>query len=164
MFVESYEEMLKIVRERIRELHAVAPGSIGDQMQYELLSCTGGGREYLFRCRTFDWMRNGPGTLHGGMCATVVDQAMGFVAYCVKPGEGIAPTVQMQVEYHRPLIPGKDVQIQVKVVAVGKTLMHLSAEAYVQERPEKLCLSATAIYFYQPLRAGTEPGFPKKGS
>ena len=32
MLVESDEEMLKIVRERIRELHAVAPGSIGDQM------------------------------------------------------------------------------------------------------------------------------------
>lgn len=153
MLVESDEQMLESIRERIQELHVVAPGSIGDQMEYELCSCSGGGREYLFRCRTFAWMRNGPGTLHGGMCATIVDQAMGFVAYCIKPGEGIAPTVQMQVEYHRPLFPGKDVLVRVRVVAAGRTLMHLSAEVYREEQPEKLCLSATAIYFYQPPQA-----------
>lgn len=152
MFQATDEQMLASVRDRIRQLHEYAPDSIGDRMDYQLISCTGGGREYFFQCRTFDWMRNAPGTLHGGMCATVVDQAMGFVAYCIKPGEGIAPTVQMQVEYHRPLIPGKEVLVRVQVVSAGKTLMHLSAQAYQADQPDALCLSATGLYYYKPMK------------
>lgn len=141
----------QLVRARIAQLHEIAPGSIGDQMGYEVLACSEDGKTLRMRCRTFDWMRNGPGTLHGGMCATVVDQAMGFVAYCVKPGEGIAPTIQMQVEYHRPLIPGADVLIHVHVVSTTKSLMHLSAEAYLMAEPEKVCLTSSATYFYKAL-------------
>ena len=152
MFQATDEQMLSAVRGRIRQLHEYAPDSIGDRMNYQLLSCTGGGREYLFQCQTFDWMRNAPGTLHGGMCATVVDQAMGFIAYCIKPGEGIAPTVQMQVEYHCPLIPGKEGLVRVQVVSAGKTLMHLSAQAYQADQPDRLCLSATGLYFYKPMK------------
>ena len=135
---------------RIAELHSIAPGSIGDMMGYRLLSWDDGARTYSFSCRTMDWMRNGPGTLHGGMCATVLDQAMGFVAYCAKPGQGTAPTVSMQVTYHRPLIPGEDVQVNVTVLTVTKSLMHLSAEAVRFSEPEKICLSGSGTYFYKP--------------
>ncbi len=137
------------VKNRIGELHEIAPGSIGDQMHYEVLEATED--RVRLRCRTFDWMRNGPGTLHGGMCATVVDQAMGFVAYCIKPGEGIAPTVQMQVEYHRSLIPGEPVIVDVEVVSRTRSLMHLSSRAWRENCLEKLCLTATATYFYKPV-------------
>jgi uncharacterized protein (TIGR00369 family) len=143
-------ELATTVRARIKELHEIAPGSIGDQMCYEVLSSSVDGRTLHMRCRTFDWMRNGPGTLHGGMCATVVDQAMGFAAYCLKPGPGVAPTVQMQVEYHRPLIPGESALVDVHVVSQTKSLMHLSAEAYAENQPEKVCLTASATYFYKP--------------
>ncbi len=136
------------VQDRIAELHRIAPGSIGDLMGYQVLSADAD--TLRLRCKTFDWMRNGPGTLHGGMCATVVDQAMGFVAYCIKPGQGTAPTVQMQVEYHRPLIPGESVLVDVQVVSQTRSLMHLRSEAYPESRPEKVCLTASATYFYKP--------------
>ena len=98
---------------RLASIHVLAPGSIGAQMNYSLVDCDEEAGEYTLLCHTFDWMRNIPGTLHGGMCATVVDQAMGFIAYCLKKEDGIAPTVQMSVDYHRPLIPGEDVLIRV---------------------------------------------------
>ena len=125
----------------------LAPGSIGAQMQYELLECDVSSGVYILLCRTMPWMRNIPGTLHGGMCATVVDQAMGFIAHCVKRGEGTAPTVELQVSYHRPLIPGEDVVVKVRVISVTRTLMRLSSEAYQAAKPEKICLTATATYF-----------------
>lgn len=140
------------VANRIAELGRIAPGSIGDLMAYEVLGSDGEDKVRL-RCKTFEWMRNGPGTLHGGMCATVVDQAMGFVAYCIKPGEGIAPTVQMQVEYHRSLIPGQSVVMDVSVISQTRSLMHLRCEAYQENNPEKVCLTASATYFYKPLQA-----------
>ncbi len=145
----SVESKLGIrVRDRIAELHEIAPGSIGDQMGYEVLESSD--ERVRLRCRTFGWMRNGPGTLHGGMCATVVDQAMGFVAYCIKPGEGIAPTVQMQVEYHRSLTPGEPVVTDVEVVSQTRSLMHLRCRSWREGCPEKVCLTATATYFYKP--------------
>ena len=54
----------------------------------------------------------------------------------------------MQVEYHRPLIPGKEVLVRVQVVSAGKTLMHLSSQAYQADQPDAICLSATGLYFY----------------
>lgn len=141
------DALAEIIRERIRELHTIAPDSIGDRMHYSLLSCDAERGEFRMRCQTEPWMRNGPGTLHGGMCATVVDQAMGFIAYCLKRGEGTAPTVQMSTTYHRPLIPSEDVLIYIRVLSITKSLISLSAEAYRATEPDKLCLSATATYF-----------------
>ena len=132
---------------RLASIHVLAPGSIGAQMNYSLVGCDEDAGEYTLLCHTFDWMRNIPGTLHGGMCATVVDQAMGFIAYCLKKEDGIAPTVQMSVDYHRPLIPGEDVIVKIKVIAVTRTLMRLSSEAYQASNPEKVCLTSTATYF-----------------
>ena len=141
------ENMEQILRDRLAAIHSLAPGSIGDQMHYTLLECDPEAGEYTLLCRTFDWMRNIPGTLHGGMCATVVDQAMGFVAHCVKRGDGTAPTVELQVSYHRPLNPGEDVVVKVKVISITRSLMRLSAQAHQAGKPEKVCLTATATYF-----------------
>ena len=139
----------RLVR-RIAEVGEIAPDSIGDMMEFRVISGKPEAGIYTLRCRTFPWMRNAAGTLHGGMCATIVDQAMGFLAYCAKPGVGRAPTVQLQLSYHRPLIPGEEVDVQVRLVSVSKSLMHLSAEAALTASPEKLCLSASAVYFYKP--------------
>lgn len=135
---------------RLEQLHTLAPGSIGDQLQLELVDCDADAGLYVMRCKTQSWMRNIAGTLHGGMCATLVDQAMGCVAYCAKPGEGTAPTIEMNVTYHRPLIPGEDALIQVRLESVSRHLMHLAAEVFEMSNPDKLCLAATAVYFYKP--------------
>ena len=147
--MNAVSNLSKAIAQRIEELHAVAPGSIGDQMSYRLIDSDDVLGVYTFSCKTMDWMRNGPGTLHGGMCATVVDQAMGFVAYCAKPGQGTAPTVSMQVTYHRPFIPGEDILVKVRVLTVTKSLMHFSAEAMRFSQPDKLCLTSSATYFYK---------------
>ena len=95
-------------------------------------------------------MRNSAGTLHGGLCATILDQAMGFVAHCLKPGEGAAPTVQLAVDYHRPLHPGENVIVKVHVVSVTRSLMNLTVEAVQESNPDKICLSGSGIFFYRP--------------
>lgn len=148
--METANEMAALLRRRLEELRTAAPDSIGAVMDFELLSCDSEVGEYVFRCKTMPWMRNILGTLHGGLCATALDQAMGFVAHCIKPGEGIAPTIQMQVSYHRPLISGEDVIVKVWVVSATRSLMSFRSEAFQASRPEKLCLSGSATYFYKP--------------
>lgn len=148
--METANEMAALLRKRLEELRTAAPDSIGAVMDFELLSCDSEAGEYVFRCKTMPWMRNILGTLHGGLCATALDQAMGFVAHCIKPGEGTAPTIQMQVSYHRPLISGEDVIVKVWVVSATRSLMSFRSEAFQASRPEKLCLSGSATYFYKP--------------
>ena len=138
------------LRVRLEQLHTLAPGSIGDQLMLELVDCDPVAGVYTMRCQTQPWMRNIAGTLHGGMCATLVDQAMGCVAYCAKPGEGIAPTIEMNVNYHRPLIPGEDALIRIRLQSVTKHLIHLASEVYSVKNPEKLCLASTAVYYFKP--------------
>ena len=103
--------------------------------------------DIVMTCETLPWMRNSAGTLHGGLSATILDQAMGFVSCCLKEGEGIAPTVQMSIAYHRPLHPGKQVIVKVHVVSVTHSLMNLTAEAFQASSPEKVCLSGSGMYF-----------------
>lgn len=148
--METANEMAALLRRRLEELRTAAPDSIGAVMDFELLSCDSEAGEYVFRCKTMPWMRNILGTLHGGLCATALDQAMGFVAHCIKPGEGTAPTIQMQVSYHRPLISGEDVIVKVWVVSATRSLMSFRSEAFQASRPEKLCLSGSATFFYKP--------------
>ncbi|MBQ7416069.1 MAG: PaaI family thioesterase [Oscillospiraceae bacterium] len=143
--------MLEQVRKWLNRLHEVAPGSAGDRLYLEALEYDQSSKEFLLRSRSEDWMRNAHGTLHGGLCATIADQAMGSVACCFKQGEGIIPAIELHLNYHRPLMPGEDVLIRVRPVSVTKTLIHMSAQLYRQSAPEKLCVSASATYFYKEM-------------
>lgn len=138
------------VKAWLARLHEVAPGSIGDQLGLEVLDYHQERQEVLLRSRSELWMRNAHGTLHGGLCATIADQAMGSVACCFKQGEGIIPAIELHLNYHRPLIPGEGVLIRVRKVAVTKTLIHMAADLYRESAPEKLCISSSATYFYKP--------------
>lgn len=134
---------------RLAELHTAAPDSIGDLLHFELLESNGEG-EYLLRCATLPWMRNPAGTLHGGICATVLDQAMGLIAYCVKPGPGFAPTIEMQVSYIRPVLMGQSLLTRVHVTSVTSSLIRLRCELMMEGLPDRVCVTGSAVYFYKP--------------
>ena len=141
--------MEQLLHQRMRKIQTAAPGSVGDMLQLKLVSCDEERNEYTFRSRTDHWMRNIAGTLHGGMCATIMDQTMGLVAYCCKPGEGIAPTIEFQLSYHRPLIPGEDVLVCVQILSITRSLIRLRAEASLASSPERICLTGSGTYFYK---------------
>lgn len=142
--------MENLIRERLALLHEVAPDSIGDLLRLELVSADEEKGEYRLQAQTQGWMRNAAGILHGGIGATLVDQAMGAIAYCKMPGTGTAPTIELSVSYHRPLIPGEAVDLLVRTLSVTRTLMRFECRAYQAGDPERLCVSSTATYYYKP--------------
>lgn len=135
------------VRASIEGLHRKAPGSIGDLMEFQVLEENREKGIYTLRCKTEPWMRNALGTLHGGMGATVVDQAMGFVAYSYMTGPGTAPTIQMQLNYHRPMVPGAEAIVRVHVISVSRTLISMTCEASMASDPDRICITASATSF-----------------
>ena len=138
-------DLAEKVRRRIAQVDASIPGSIAEMLRFEVVGEDKG--DIVMTCGTMPWMRNSAGMLHGGLCATILDQAMGFVSCCLKEGNDIAPTVQMSISYHRPLHPGKQVIVKVHVVSVTHSLMNLTAEASQATCPEKICLSGSGMYF-----------------
>lgn len=138
-------DLAEKVRRRIAQVDANNPGSIAEMLRFEVVGEDKG--DIVMTCGTMPWMRNSAGTLHGGLCATILDQAMGFVSCCLKEGNDIAPTVQMSISYHRPLHPGEQVVVKVHVISVTHSLMNLTAEASQATCPEKICLSGSGMYF-----------------
>ena len=138
-------DLAEKVRRRIAQVDANIPGSIAEMLRFEVVGEDKG--DIVMTCGTMPWMRNSAGTLHGGLCATILDQAMGFVSCCLKEGNDIAPTVQMSISYHRPLHPGEQVVVKVHVISVTHSLMNLTAEASQATCPEKICLSGSGMYF-----------------
>lgn len=140
--------MIEQVKARLRQLDEIAPGAIGSMLRLEAVDYEEDTGVYILRAKTERWMRNAHGTLHGGICNTIADQAMGTVAYGYRPGDGIAPTITMQTDFHRPLVPGEDVICRVRMVSVTRTLLRAAAELYRESAPGKLCVSAIATFFY----------------
>ena len=143
--------MLEELMKWLARLHEVAPGSAGDRLGLEALEYDDKKKEFLLRCPTELWMKNAHGTLHGGLCATIADQAMGSVACCYKRGDGILPAIELSLNYHRPLIPGENVLIRVRPVSATRTLVSVQSELYRESQPDKLCTSAKATYFYKEM-------------
>lgn len=144
------ESLPHLVQRRLDYLQKHLPDTISAMIHLELLECNEEKNEYVIKGTPADWMINFHGTIHGGMCATFVDQAMGHMAFCLKPGPGICPTVDMNIKYHRPLLPNDAILMRVHLVSRTRTMMHMSCEAYRFSQPDKICISATATYYYKP--------------
>ena len=143
--------MVGSVSERIVSRLAWIEETCGDTMSaalhMQLIQSDETKGEYLFRADTEYRMRNVIGTLHGGSCATMVDQAMGCVANSLFQDPTPAPTSQLQLNFHRPMVAGDAYLIHVRVVSVSRTLIHLTAEVFKENEEGKLCVSSSSIFF-----------------
>lgn len=135
-------------------------GTIAEMLHFEVVSCDDENETYVLRCKTAPWMSNHYGTLHGGICATIMDQAMGMVCSCLKKGYGSCTTVQLETDYHRPIPTGDDILVQVHVMSVTRLLVNMTAEIIHPSKPNKFCVTGSAIFFYRD--DGRTPLIPYK--
>lgn len=133
----------------IERIHVRNHGSIGDMLDFQVVSCDEEKDDYILSCKTEPWMCNHYGSLHGGICATILDQAMGMVCCCLKKGFGVCTTVQLDAEYHRPIPPGNDILVKVHVISVTRSLINMNAELVQINKPDKVSVSGSAIFFYK---------------
>ena len=138
-------------------------GTIAEMLHFEVVSCDEENDNYVLSCKTEPWMCNHYGTLHGGLCATILDQAMGMVCSCLKKGYGTCTTVQLESDYHRPIPAGDDILVQVHVMSITRVLMNLTAEIIHPDKPNKYAVTGSGIFFFRdddrkPLIPFREPG------
>lgn len=145
----DYALVKENLRIRFGLLHEFAPDSIGDLLHMELTGYLDDSEDFLMTCDTYPWMQNPIGLLHGGIISTILDQGMGMLAHCMIPQGDFAPSIQLNVSYIRPMQTGKKVLLKIHVESATHTLIHMRAEAYEADQPEKLCVTGTGIYFHK---------------
>ncbi len=136
----------------IEELHRQAPDSVGDLLHFRAEACDEQKGDYYLCAQTSEWMQNAFGSLHGGMFAAVMDQAMGYVAMYLMDGTAVTPSIQLNVTYHRPAKAGSELSIKVHVDAVTKSIIYLRSEITERTNPNRLLTSATGIYAIKTLQ------------
>ncbi len=102
-------------------------------------------KEACFTFHPAEWMMNPAGWLHGGIIATMFDNAMGAVAMVCANG-CFTPTVSMTLDYMRPTPVSGALCVRVSVLKAGHNLIHIRAELYAAEDSEKLYASTAAVY------------------
>lgn len=145
--MENHNPTMEHLEKRVAWVNEAAAGAVCGDLRMELLEGDTQKGEYLFLCHTTGAMRNVIYTLHGGCAALIADQAMGSVANSMFQEDGHAPTSQLCLNFHRPMTAGEDLLVRVCVVNVSRRQIHLSAEIYRSAAPEKLCVSATSVFF-----------------
>ena len=145
--MENYNPTMEHLAQRVAWVNEAAAGAICGDLKMELLGGDPDRGEYHFLCHTTSAMRNVIHTLHGGSAAIVADQAMGSVANSMFWEDGHAPTSQLTLNFHRPMTAGDDLLVRVRIVNASRRQIHLTSEIYAQKAPDKLCVSAGAVFF-----------------
>ena len=145
--MENSNPTLEHLAKRVAWVNEAAAGAVCGDLQMVLVDGDADNGTYLFSCRTTPAMRNVIHTLHGGSAAIVVDQAMGSVANSMFCEDGHAPTSQLSLNFHRPMTAGEELLVRVQIVNTSRRQIHLSAQVYRKEAPDKLCVSASSVFF-----------------
>lgn len=138
---EKHEAGLRHVIEARRLMQ---PGSVNDRMAPQFVSCSEDGRECIVRYRLKPEMRNPMGWLHGGITSTMMDMGMGMLAYYHQ--QAVCPTTTMTINYLRPNQIGGNLMVRSRVSHLGKKIVHLTAEAWMEDSPKHLTATATGSY------------------
>lgn len=121
--------------------------NIEDWIPMELIRSDPEKNEYEIRAKTAAWMRNAVGHVHGGIITAYLDQAMGCVCHCQKESAEIAPTIEMNLSFHRPVRTDSEVLIRVQVLSVTRHLIRMASRIMMADAPEKICVTASATFY-----------------
>lgn len=115
------------------------------------------------RCRLTlsDAHLNRHGVLHGGLAATLLDNAMGATASLTVDDTGRAPflTISCNTQYLAPAKPGRDVIATGRIAGGGKSLLFVEGE--LRDTDDRLIATASGVFKRVPasqLAAGQGAG------
>lgn len=94
------------------------------------------------------------GVVHGGVQATMMDEAMGFAAHAAlahEPDDLDIATIELSLEYHRPTPTGEPIRLRARLVrSEGRDLW---MEGEIRDASGRLCTKATSRWRRRARRA-----------
>ncbi len=146
------------LEERLRETLAQLPqrcaGTVS-AIPMELVRCCAATGTAVFAVQAETWMGNPGGTLHGGMCAVLLDTALGVLVNCLPAGpQRDDVTVELRLAYLRPVPLGGTLHLHAQVIKSGSTLLYASGSICLPGEAETPLTTADAVYFSGGARKG----------
>lgn len=114
-------------------------------LKLKLMECDSNARTAHFAYDVSDWGKNPAEILHGGMTASLFDMVMGITGHALSEAQ-FTPTVQLQVQYLKPVPLNSTLHFGVKITSVTKTLITATAEAWVNDESSVIVATASATY------------------
>jgi acyl-coenzyme A thioesterase 13 len=95
-------------------------------------------------------MLNPMNTLHGGVTAAIVDDAIGVAVFSLGK-KSFHTTVNVVVDYLAPCMPGDNLIVKASVLKNGKTLVHGQCEMYSEKTGKLLSRGIANLMYLGPL-------------
>jgi acyl-coenzyme A thioesterase PaaI-like protein len=124
----TQEHMERTFRSAVVE-HEGGPRTFNEHMDPKFVSCSWEKRGLVVWYDLRPWMLNQSGIVHGGIIAASCDIAMGMLSRYMMAAEGCV-TVQMQLQYLRPIPDGPGFFVRAELDKEGRNLFFLHARVY----------------------------------
>ena len=142
----STQQLSTILDNFLAEMRALGDPAKPNQYFFPSIeSCDGPGRRITYRYKTYEWMRNPNGVVHGGIIATMLDVSMGCL--CRSFTDKFTPTINITINYARPIPVGSDILVTVHAATMGRTSAQLTAELALADKPEQTAVTAMGVYY-----------------
>ena len=106
----------------------------------KLESCSFEKKEVQFKYKIKPWQLNPQRGLHGGMSCAMLDTTMGMLAMYFANGSFVS-TINLTVNYLRPIPDETEVITRVKSVSWGRTIVSLEGDIYIPATDTVACTS-----------------------
>lgn len=108
-------------------INSIAPCS--RTLGFELVSLDIPKGETIVRFGALDTLFNPMGSVQGGMLAAMLDDAMGMLAMVKLAGRGMPNTIDLNVQYLRPIRKG-EITVKARIVSMGRNTIFMEAELF----------------------------------
>jgi uncharacterized protein (TIGR00369 family) len=121
------------------------PSGFMAHLHLRLVDCDPNLRSAHFTFSVDPWGKNPAEILHGGMTASLFDMVMGITGHALSDAP-FTPTVQLQVQYLKPVPLNVTLHFEVKITSVTRTLITATSEAWVEDDRSAIVATASATY------------------
>ena len=144
MHTEKQAEMEKSIRAFIDKINTQSPDTLCGLLRPCFVCCDSEEQSLTVAYPAQYWEQNLLGRMHGGTMAALLDFTAGLLA--IYESGTMAVTVSMQVSYLRPGPVDGHVIVRARSTKAGRTLLHIFAEAWCEDTPDKLIATANCVY------------------
>ena len=142
--IHNTDQMQASVKDILAYLSRELPDAIQNMAAPRFVACDFEEKTLELAFEIQPWMRNPANILHGGLTAMMLDTTMGTLSRCYVRGEGITPTITMEVSYLLPIPIGSTLHVRAHASHTGHAVNNLTAEAWVASTPGKLAATHPA--------------------
>lgn len=133
-------------RKYFEDLKADGGEQLNLLLEAEFAFCSFEEKEVWLKTNPKPWMANPEGLMHGGIIASYLDYAMGMLCHYTV-GEKLMPTLNLNVNYLRPVKIGKPIWIRARIIKQGRAVTFAEGGIYPEGMKERLLAAATGSYY-----------------